>query len=246
MVTIDPKSSHEINFNNVYKAFHKKVILNNISFTVDEKEILAVIGPSGTGKSTILKLICGLIEPDKGEVTLNSNKMSMAFQFSALLNFLTVKENIALPLRKNTSMNEKEISERVAEVLDMVGLVDTGNLFPSELSGGMQKRVGFARAIVTNPDIILYDEPTSGLDPMTTNMIVQDILHLRRMRPVANVIVTHDLHVLEEAADKVILLYKGDIAFMGTAKEFRDCKNEYARQFYHGKCEGPMLVCSHH
>lgn len=246
MVIIDPTSKHEINFNNVYKAFHKKVILNNISFTVDEKEILAVIGPSGTGKSTILKLISGLIEPDRGEVIINSSKMSMAFQFSALLNFLTVKENVALPLRKNTNLKEKEILEKVEEILNTVGLMDTGHLYPSELSGGMQKRAGFARAIITDPDIILYDEPTSGLDPMTTNMIVEDILHLRRMKPVANVIVTHDMHVIDEAADKVLLLYKGDIVFIGTAKEFKASKNDFAIQFYNGKCEGPMLVCGKH
>lgn len=244
MIIYNPEAEHMINFKDICKSFGSKTILNKINFTVDKGEILAVIGPSGAGKSTILRIICSLLEADSGEVILSSLKKSMAFQYSALLNFLTVKENVALPLRKKTKMSESEIDKLVATTLSDVGLKNSEHLFPSELSGGMQKRVGFARAIVTNPDIILYDEPTSGLDPMTSAMIIKDICKVKQRVSAAGIIVTHDLETIGQAADKVILLYNGDIVFYDTPRQLEVSDNPYAQQFYNGRCEGPITICS--
>lgn len=246
MLTYNPKAEHVVEFKEVYKAFWPKIILNGVSFTINKGEILAVIGPSGAGKSTILKLVSGLIEPDSGEVIVSSTKKGMAFQFGALLNFLNVKENIALPLRKKTQLSEDEINQKVKEALENVGLEGTEYLFPAELSGGMQKRVSFARAVVTNPDIILYDEPTSGLDPMTTTMIVNDICEIKKRISAASIVVTHDLKTIEQAADKIILLYSGNIVYKGTPQQLRDSNNPFAIQFANGYCEGPMIICSQH
>ncbi|MGD9579906.1 MAG: ABC transporter ATP-binding protein [Vampirovibrionia bacterium] len=243
MLTYDPKAEHMIDFRNICKSFGSKTILRNISFTVNKKEVLAVIGPSGAGKSTILKIISNLLEADSGEVIVGSLKKSMAFQYSALLNFLTVKENVALPLRKKTTLSNNEIDKIVSETLESVGLNNSENLFPQELSGGMQKRVGFARAIVTNPDIILYDEPTSGLDPMTSSMIIRDICKVKERVSAAGIIVTHDLETIDQAADKVILLYDGDIVFYDTPEALQTSLNPYAQQFYNGRCEGPIKIC---
>ena len=243
MLIVDKNAKHAITFKNVYKAFGAKVILNEINFTIDEGELLAVIGPSGAGKSTILKIVSGLMEADKGEITVYSTKKGMAFQYSALLNFLSVKENVALPLKKTTDLPEEKIEELVSQALESVGLSGTGNLYPQELSGGMQKRVSFARAVVTNPDIVLYDEPTSGLDPMTSTMIINDICKLKKKISAAGIVVTHDLNTIDKSADKVILLYNGDLVFQGTPKEFKNSDNPYAIQFFNGLCEGPIAVC---
>lgn len=245
MVVINTESKHVIEFKNVHKAFGEKVVLKDINITVDQKEILAVIGPSGSGKSTILRLICDLIKPDSGEIILTSDKKGMAFQFAALLNFLTVKENVALPLKKKTLLSNKEIDLKVKEALESVGLEGAENLYPPELSGGMQKRASFARAVVTAPDIILYDEPTSGLDPMTTTMIISDICSLKEKLPTAGIIVTHDMGIIEKVADKVILIYNGDLVFKGTPEELLYSGNEYGIQFAKGECNGPMTVCTH-
>lgn len=244
MITYNPEAKHMIDFRNISKSFGSKTILRNVSFTVDRGEIVAVIGPSGAGKSTILRIISNLLEADSGEVILSSLKKSMAFQYSALLNFLTVKENVALPLRKKTKMTNEEIDNLVRTTLEGVGLTNSEHLYPEELSGGMQKRVGFARAIVTDPDIILYDEPTSGLDPMTSSMIIKDICEVKKRVSAAGIIVTHDLETIGQAADKVLLLYNGDIVFYDTPKELETSDNPYAFQFYNGMCEGPITICS--
>jgi phospholipid/cholesterol/gamma-HCH transport system ATP-binding protein len=244
MLSIDQNSEHVIEFKNVFKAFGKKVILNDVSFSVNKNEILAVIGPSGVGKSTILKLISNLIEPDAGDIVLSSNKKGMAFQFAALLNFLSVEDNVALPLRKKTNLSEDVIKDKVSNALESVGLSGSEKLFPQELSGGMQKRVSFARAVVADPTILLYDEPTSGLDPMTTSMIVSDICKIKQKLPAAGIIVTHDMQVIEKAADKVILLFNGSIVFRGSPYKLRYSNNPYAVQFSNGYCQGPMRISS--
>lgn len=245
MIKVDPAAKHVIYFDNVYKAFGSKVVLNGVSFSINKGEILAVIGPSGAGKSTILKIVSGLLDADTGEITLSSTKKGMAFQFGALLNFLTVKENIALPLRKKTTLPEDEINHKVLKALENVGLKGTENLFPPELSGGMQKRVSFARAVVTDPDIILYDEPTSGLDPMTSTMIINDVCLLKKKLSAAGIIVTHDVPTISKAADKVILLYNGNLVFKGTPYELMNSDNPYAIQFSNGLCNGPITICPH-
>lgn len=244
MLLIDHNAQNVIEFKNVYKAFGSKVVLNGVTFSVKNNEILAVIGASGVGKSTILKLISGLMKDDGGEIILSSNRKGMAFQFSALLNFLTVKDNVALPLRKKTNLSEREIDEKVKHALESVGLPDAEKLYPPELSGGMQKRVSFARAVVTDPDIILYDEPTSGLDPMTSSMIINDICILKKKLTAAGIIVTHDMATIEKAADKVILLFNGNIVFRGSSYELKNSDNPYAIQFANGFCQGPMAICS--
>lgn len=245
MPTIDTEAAWAIKMTNVSKSFGKKVVLDDITFEVKKEETLAVIGASGTGKSTILKLVSGLLEPDSGDVVLNSANKSMAFQFGALLNFLTVGENIALPLKKKSKLSKNEIEERVDEVLQNVGLLDAKDLYPLELSGGMQKRAGFARAVVSDPDIILYDEPTSGLDPMTSNMILTDICHLKEKVSASGIVVTHNMDVVEKVADKVMLLYNGKIVFLGKSDELTTSDNPYAQQFSRGKCNGPMHICNY-
>lgn len=244
MLIIEPNSPHIIDFMNVSKSFGNQRILKDVSFTVDKNEILAVIGPSGVGKSTILKLVSGLIEADDGQIILSSNKKGMAFQFGALLNFLTVKENVALPLRKKTHLSNAEIDKKVYYALESVGLTGAENLTPDELSGGMQKRVSFARAVVNDPDIILYDEPTSGLDPMTSSMIVNDISHLKKTLPAAAIIVTHDIKIIEKAADKVIMIYNSRVVFSGTTRDLNRTDNPFALQFFNGMCQGPMKICA--
>lgn len=175
-----------IEVKNLTKEFNDKKVLNNINFKVEDGETLGVVGFSGSGKSTLLKIICGLLYPNSGEIitTPSDADIAMTFQYSALFDFLTVFENIAFPLTERKEFRGKytksELREIVAQKLKIVGLQGIENKYPSELSGGMQKRVGFARAIVTNPKIILYDEPTAGLDPVSSTLIENYIVELKK------------------------------------------------------------------
>lgn len=235
-----------IHVKNLTKSFKDKVILEDISFNVDDGEILAVVGLSGAGKSTVLKLICQLIKPDSGEITVSEGDVAMVFQYSALFDSLNVFENIAFALKERKEFKNKysddQIKDIVAQKLKMVGLEGIEEKMPHELSGGMQKRVSFARAIVTDPVTILYDEPTSGLDPVSSTVIEDYILRLRNELKAASIVVTHQLSTIKRCADKVIMLYNEKIVFYGTAQEMIDGGNEYTKQFVSASTEGPMKV----
>ena len=238
-----------IELKNICKSFDDNVILDNISFYVDAGEILAIVGFSGSGKSTILKIISGLIEPDSGEVILGDNETGMAFQYSALFDSMSVYENVAFALKERTKFKklytESQIKKIVHEKLEIVGLSGIEEKFPSELSGGMQKRVGFARAIVTNPRIILYDEPTAGLDPVSSTVIEEYIVKLKKDLNAASVVVTHQLSTITKTADRVIMLYEGKIVWQGTPIDLLTSIDPYAYQFVNAQKEGPMVAVVH-
>ncbi len=235
-----------IEVKNLTKSFKDREVLKDISFKVSNGEILAIAGLSGVGKSTILKLICGLTCPDSGEIILSEGDVAMVFQYSALFDSLNVYENIAFALKERKEFRKKytedQIKETVAQKLKMVGLEGIEEKMPHELSGGMQKRVSFARAIVTNPSIILYDEPTSGLDPISSTIIEDYILRLRGELNTTSIVVTHQLSTIKRCADKIILLYNEEIVFQGTPQEMISAGNDYTRQFITAAKEGPMKV----
>ncbi|MBR5303337.1 MAG: ATP-binding cassette domain-containing protein [Candidatus Gastranaerophilales bacterium] len=234
---------------NLVKTFDGRKILNNISLKVENGQTLGVVGFSGSGKSTLLKIISGILYEDSGEIIYpNNSEIAMAFQYSALFDFLNVYDNIAFPLVERKEFRGKyskeEISKMVAEKLKLVGLEGIEEKFPSELSGGMQKRVGFARAIVTNPNIILYDEPTAGLDPVTSTMIEDYIVHLKKELNAACIVVTHQLSTIKRAVDNVIMLYQGNIVFQGSVQDLLYGSNEYAKQFVSASIQGPMNIAT--
>ncbi len=231
---------------NLTKTFDEKKVLDNISFSVENGETLGVVGFSGSGKSTILKIISGLLYPDSGEIITTGCDIAMTFQYSALFDFLDVYENIAFPLVERKEFKGKYTKEQLQEIvvkkLDMVGLQGIEDKYPSELSGGMQKRVSFARAIVTNPQIILYDEPTSGLDPVSSTMIEDYIVRLKNELNATCLVVTHQLSTIKRATDKIIMLYDGNIVFRGTTQEMLEGATPYTEQFITASIEGPMKI----
>lgn len=210
----------EIEFENVKKSFGGIKVLDGVSFKVEQGEILSIVGPSGTGKSVTLKHIVGLIEPDSGTVSVQSKKIGFLFQSGALMAWLTVAENVALPLVETTSLSEKEIERRVAAALAAVGLSDAADKYPEEISGGMQKRAGLACSIVRETGVVLYDEPTSGLDPVTAASINRLIVRLNRERGVTSVVVTHDLKSALAMSTRVLLLKGGKVLECATPEEF--------------------------
>lgn len=220
-----------IEFRNVVKRFGEAVVLDGLSFSVERGEILAVVGPSGTGKSVTLKHIVGLLEPDAGEVTVATDRIGYLFQSGALLAWKTVWENVALPLVETTRLRADEIDRRVAAALKAVGLEDAAEKYPSEISGGMQKRAGLARAIVCDAEVILYDEPTSGLDPVTGAQITRLIRDVNRTRSVTSVVVTHDLVSAFRIASRVLLVKDGRAVVCLTPEEFQRSDNPEARAF---------------
>ncbi len=235
-----------IEVKNLTKAFNERKVIDDISFKVESGETLAVVGFSGSGKSTVLKLICGLIKPDSGEIITSDGNIGMVFQYSALFDSLNVYDNIAFALHERRDMRKKyteeDIKKIVAEKLELVGLKGIEDKFPSELSGGMQKRVSFARAIVTGPNSILYDEPTSGLDPISSTLIEDYIVRLKDETRASSIVVTHQMSTIERTADRVIMLYGGKIVFEGTPKQMLDQGNEYTKQFVAASLEGPMQM----
>ncbi|MFA7659174.1 MAG: ATP-binding cassette domain-containing protein [Candidatus Gastranaerophilaceae bacterium] len=235
-----------IKVNNLVKTFDNKVVIDDVSFSVKDGEVLAIVGFSGSGKSTILKLICNLISPDRGIIETSLGDVSMVFQYSALFDSLNVFNNIAFALKERREFrkkfNQKQLEEIVAQKLKMVGLEGIERRYPSELSGGMQKRVSFARAIVTEPKTILYDEPTSGLDPISSTLIEDYIVRLKEETRAASIVVTHQMSTIQRTADRIIMLYQGKIVFEGTPKEMLSSTNDYARQFVAASLEGPMKM----
>lgn len=231
---------------NLVKEFDGRRVLDDISFTVDTGETLGIVGFSGSGKSTVLKIICNLLYPDNGAIETTEGDIAMTFQYSALFDSLNVFENIAFPLMERkefrSKYNRKQLQEIVAEKLKIVGLEGIEEKFPSELSGGMQKRVSFARAIVTNPKIILYDEPTAGLDPVSSTIIEDYIVELKNKLNATCIIVTHQLSTIRRATDKIIMLYDGKIVFRGSTQEMVSCESPYAKQFIEANIDGPMDI----
>jgi phospholipid/cholesterol/gamma-HCH transport system ATP-binding protein len=224
-------------------AFGERVILKNCNLNIVDGAITCIIGLSGAGKSTILRLLDGLLLPSEGHVYVRGRdichmseeqrnrvrqKISLSFQFSALLDSLTVGENVALPLRERTHLSEAEIRRTVMDSLESVGLTQAYDNLPAELSGGMLKRAGFARAIVTRPDLVLYDEPTTGLDPIVTNLITDTI--------------SHDLPSIFAMADYVAMLFEGAIIAYDTADRIRNSSNPIVAQFLQGSEIGPIPI----
>ncbi len=232
-----------VEIKNLSKSFGKKKVLDNVTFNVYNNEMLIIIGFSGSGKSTLLRIISGLEDPDSGEVLLKTNHLGMVFQGAALFDSMTVFDNVAFPLlNQNKKILPEEIKSKVSEKLKLVGLAGMENLKPDELSGGMKKRVGLARAIINDPKIILYDEPTSGLDPVVSNIIVNYILKLQYELNASSVLVTHNLEVLHKVSSRIILLYDAKVAWEGTSEELFNSANPFAKQFREGAKEGPMVV----
>lgn len=235
-----------ITFENVTKRFNGRAVLDGLSFSVEKGEILAIVGPSGTGKSVTLKHLVRLIEPDAGRILFDGtdvvscgaaelaairSRIGYLFQGGALLAWLTVAENVALPLRECTDLDEAEIGRRVAAALADVELTDAADKYPSEISGGMQKRAGLARAIVRECEVVLYDEPTSGLDPVTSVVINRLIRKLNQERGITSIVVTHDLAAALRFANRVMLLKDGHVVACAEPSAFESLPNPDVQEF---------------
>lgn len=221
------------------KSFGDRQILKGIDFCVYPNETVAIIGPSGCGKSTILKLLCNLLTPDGGQIVKRSDEIGLVFQGSALLNSLTVRQNLALPLRR-LKLPRSEQNKRITDTLKLCGLQDHIDAFPSQLSGGQQKRTSFARAIVNGPKIILYDEPTTGLDPVMSTIIEDYMIQLEETLQAASIVVTHQFSTWTRTANRVVLLHAGQVVWEGKPDEALESKNEYIQQFARATKDGPM------
>ncbi len=235
-----------VRFEQVTKVFGGKAVLDGLDFEIQKGETFVIVGPSGTGKSVTLKHMVRLLTPDDGSIYVGDECINEAtgsdldrlrerfgylFQGGALLAWLSVGENIALPLREKTDLSEEEIQARVASTLEMVEMSGDVDKHPSEISGGMRKRAGLARAIVTEPDIVLYDEPTSGLDPVTSRTIDALIAQLQAELGVTSVVVTHDLHSALSIGSRIALLHKGRVTELATPEEFVKSDNEEVQSF---------------
>jgi phospholipid/cholesterol/gamma-HCH transport system ATP-binding protein len=231
----------------LHKSFEGQVVLNGIDLTVGSGKTLAVLGRSGTGKSVLLKLIVGLQKPDSGTIQIHGQEltncnleeineirktMGFLFQHAALYDSLTVEENVAFPLRRHSKLTAPERADRVKELLAGVGMESDLKKMPSDLSGGMQKRVGLARALALEPSILLLDEPTAGLDPITSREIDELILKLQEERDVASIVVTHDLHSAKTIADRIVLLHQGNAVIEGTFEELERSDDEFVAEFF--------------
>lgn len=233
---------------NVYKSFEGKEVHRGVSFDLREGETLGLLGPSGTGKSVLLRSLIGLDLIDEGEIVYRGNridqlsekqfckvrtKISYSFQNGALFDSISVFENVAYPLFEHTKLKESEIETRVMEILDVVNMSDARDLKPSDLSGGMQKRVGLARSMALNPDILLYDEPTAGLDPINVEMVI-DVMKKFKAKGFSGIFVTHDIPAAMKICDRVVILRQGIVGFSGTVKEFETSTDPFVQSFLTG------------
>jgi phospholipid/cholesterol/gamma-HCH transport system ATP-binding protein len=234
---------------NVCKSFKTQKILKSINLEIKEGETLAIIGSSGSGKSTLLRLMIGLIKPTSGEIWIKDTEISqleeealdkvrlgmgMVFQYSALFDSMKVGENVAFGLREHTDFSEEKIQNIIKEKLKMVDLEGYENVMPNELSGGMKKRVSLARAIAFNPEIVFYDEPSSGLDPIMTAKIDELIVSTQKALHVTSVVVTHDMASAYHIADRIAMIYEGEIIALATVKEIKKSKDPRVTAFLHG------------
>ena len=236
-----------IRLKNVSKRFGEKVALKDISLTIEKGETIAIIGGSGSGKSTLLRLMIGLDRPSGGEIHIGGDnitamsenvldrvrlRMGMVFQYSALFDSMSVGENVAFGLREHTDKGDDEIRHIVAEKLELVGLPGVEEMMPQELSGGMKKRVGLARAIATDPEIIFYDEPSSGLDPIMTAKTDELIIDMQRKLDVTSVVVTHDMVSASRIADRIAMIYDGELIAVDTVERFQNIADERVQAFF--------------
>jgi phospholipid/cholesterol/gamma-HCH transport system ATP-binding protein len=241
----------------VHKSFGGLHVLRGVNLTVEKGESMTVIGGSGSGKSVLIKHIIGLLFPDRGRVIVDKQvlneldefslnevrkKFGMLFQMAALFDSLSVWENVGFSLKQHTKLSDREIRKVATEKLALVGLKDVEDKMPSELSGGMKKRVGLARAIAMDAEIILYDEPTTGLDPITADSINDLIIDLRKKLGVTSVAITHDMQSAYKISDRIAMLYKGEIQEIGTPDQIRNTANPIVRQFITGSAVGPITA----
>lgn len=247
-----------ISLTHVWKSFRGMPVLQGVDLTINKGETLVIIGRSGTGKSVMLKHIMGLMQPDRGKVHVFDQDLSAMnrkallkfrlrigylFQHGALLNWLTIKDNVMLPLQEHRhDLTDKAKADRVEEKLGIVEMASARDKLPSEVSGGMQKRAGLARAIVMDPDIILYDEPTSGLDPVMSGAINQLVRHTQEVTGATQMVVTHDMESAYAIADRIAMLYEGRIIALGTPDAIRASDNPVVQQFINGNPEGPITT----
>jgi len=239
------------------KSFNSKKVLDGTNLEIEKGKITVIIGRSGEGKSVLIKHIIGLLKPDSGEILLDGQditkmterelnevrrRFGMLFQGAALFDSFTVGENVAFPLREHTAMPEADLKEVIKEKLRLVGLKNVENMMPADLSGGMKKRVGLARAIAMDPEIVLFDEPTTGLDPVMSDNVATLILDTQRNLKTTYIVITHDIPLTYKIADKVAMLHEGKIVEQGNVEYVKSSVNPILRQFVEGRAEGPIKV----
>lgn len=239
------------------KYFGAKKVLDGLDLEIEKGKITVIIGRSGEGKSVLLKHIIGLLRPDGGQIFLEGQELTsmkerefnevrkrfgMLFQGAALFDSMTVAGNVGFPLKEHTDMNDEDILKIVSDKLRRVGLVNVEDMLPAELSGGMKKRVGLARAIVMDPEIVLFDEPTTGLDPIMSDSIADLVLDTQRALKTTYILITHDIPFTYKIADKIAMLHEGRIIEQGTVDEMKKNPNPIVRQFLEGRAEGPIKV----
>ena len=239
------------------KSFNSKKVLDGTNLEIEKGKITVIIGRSGEGKSVLIKHIIGLLKPDSGQILLDGQditkmterelnevrrRFGMLFQGAALFDSLTVGENVAFPLREHAGMPEADLKKVIKEKLRLVGLKDVENMMPADLSGGMKKRVGLARAIAMDPEIVLFDEPTTGLDPVMSDNVATLILDTQRNLKTTYIVITHDISLTYKIADKVAMLHEGKIVEQGDVEYVKSSANPILRQFLEGRAEGPIKV----
>ena len=246
-----------IKINDLKKSFNSKKVLDGANLEIEKGKITVIIGRSGEGKSVLIKHIIGLLRPDSGEILLDGQditkmterelneerrRFGMLFQGAALFDSMTVGENVAFPLREHTGMPEADLKKVVKEKLRLVGLKGVEDMMPADLSGGMKKRVGLARAVAMDPEIVLFDEPTTGLDPIMSDNVATLILDTQRDLKTTYVVITHDIPLTYKIADKVAMLHEGKIVEQGNVEYVKSSVNPILRQFLEGRAEGPIKV----
>ncbi|MBI2401080.1 MAG: ABC transporter ATP-binding protein [Deltaproteobacteria bacterium] len=246
-----------IKISNLKKFFGTKRVLDGVDLEIDKGKITVIIGRSGEGKSVLIKHIIGLLRPDDGQIFLEGQEISsmserdwgevrkrfgMLFQGAALFDSMTVGENVGFPLKEHTDLADEDIMKIVGDKLRRVGLVGVEHMMPAELSGGMKKRVGLARAIVMDPEIVLFDEPTTGLDPIMSDSIADLVLDTQRSLQTTYILITHDIPFTYKIADKIAMLHEGRIIEQGTVEEMKNNPNPVVKQFLEGRAEGPIKV----